>query len=145
MRCQRTIGRRALDCELRSETWVSAGAGLRTESLYRCGPGVGYPNRTRESSSVVVSRLLMRGLVMRSMPSVVAVVVALGAVTIPAPVRVAGQTPAAQPQATFTRDIAPILQRSCQQCHQPNSLAPMALLTYEQVRPYASAIKRRTS
>ena len=41
-------------------------------------------------------------------------------------------------------DIAPILQRASN-CHRPNSVAPMPLLTYEQVRPYASAIKRRTS
>src|SRR5262245_55115403 len=46
---------------------------------------------------------------------------------------------------TFTRDIAPILQRSCQNCHRPNSLAPMSLMTYEEVRPYAAAIKRRTA
>jgi hypothetical protein len=46
--------------------------------------------------------------------------------------------------ATFTKDIAPILQRSCQQCHRPDSIAPMSLLTYEQVRPYARAIKQRT-
>src|SRR4030095_4526402 len=46
---------------------------------------------------------------------------------------------------TFTKDIAPILQRSCQNCHRPDSLAPMPLLTYEQTRPYAAAIKRRTS
>ena len=62
----------------------------------------------------------------------------------------AGQAPAPGQTATaarvtFTKDIAPILQRSCQNCHRPNSLAPMSLLTYEQVRPYAAAIKRRTS
>src|SRR5712692_1833232 len=45
---------------------------------------------------------------------------------------------------TFTKDIAPILQRSCQQCHRPDSIAPMSLLTYEQVRPFARAIKQRT-
>jgi hypothetical protein len=38
-------------------------------------------------------------------------------------------------QATFAKDIAPILQRSCQGCHRPDSIAPMPLLTYEQVRP----------
>ena len=46
---------------------------------------------------------------------------------------------------TFTCDIAPILQRSCQHCHRPDSIAPMSLLTYEQTRPYARAIKLRTS
>ncbi len=36
---------------------------------------------------------------------------------------------------TFTRDVAPILQRSCQVCHRPGQMAPMALLTYEETRP----------
>src|SRR5215467_15493854 len=70
---------------------------------------------------------------------------AIGAVVVSAPVPVAGQAPAAPPQVTFTKDIAPILQRSCQNCHRPNSLAPMSLLTYEEARPFAAAIKRRTA
>src|SRR5713101_382721 len=57
---------------------------------------------------------------------------------------VAAQTAADRP-VTFTKDIAPILQRSCQRCHRPDSVAPMSLLTYEQVRPYAREIKRRTA
>src|SRR5262245_42862504 len=48
-------------------------------------------------------------------------------------------------EVTFTKDIEPILQRSCQGCHRPDSLAPMSLLTYEEVRPWAKAIKYRTS
>src|SRR5688572_19014774 len=48
-------------------------------------------------------------------------------------------------EVTFSKDIAPILQRSCQACHRPDSIAPMSLLTYEEVRPYARAIKQRTS
>ena len=51
---------------------------------------------------------------------------------------------AAADDVTFTRDIAPILQRSCQQCHRPGGVAPMPLITYEQVRPWARAIKTRT-
>src|SRR6476660_197063 len=46
---------------------------------------------------------------------------------------------------TFAKDIAPILQRSCQNCHRPDGVAPMSLVTYEEVRPYARAIKQRTS
>ena len=46
---------------------------------------------------------------------------------------------------TFTRDIAPILQRSCQNCHRPDGVAPMSLVTYEDVRPWARTIKQRTS
>lgn len=47
-------------------------------------------------------------------------------------------------QVTFTKDIVPILQRSCQNCHRPNSVAPMSLITYEDVRPWARSIKQRT-
>src|ERR1051326_7052679 len=46
---------------------------------------------------------------------------------------------------TFTRDVAPVLQRSCQGCHRADGVAPMALTTYEEVRPWARAIKQRTS
>ena len=57
----------------------------------------------------------------------------------------AGQTERSPGKVTFTKDIAPILQRSCQNCHRPNGgLAPMALTTYEEVRPWARAIKLRT-
>jgi hypothetical protein len=53
--------------------------------------------------------------------------------------------PAAVPaEVTFTKDIAPILQRSCQNCHRPGGVAPMPLVTYDQVRPWARAIKQRT-
>ena len=45
---------------------------------------------------------------------------------------------------TFSKDIAPILQRSCQKCHRPQALAPMSLISYEEVRPWARAIKYRT-
>src|SRR6266567_2569034 len=45
---------------------------------------------------------------------------------------------------TFTRDTAPILQRSCENCHRPDGVAPMSLVTYEDVRPWARAIKQRT-
>ena len=44
---------------------------------------------------------------------------------------------------TFTRDITPVLQRSCISCHRPGSIAPMSLVTYEDVRPWARAIKER--
>ncbi len=60
--------------------------------------------------------------------------------------------PAASPAAaaddgapTFSRDIAPILQRSCQRCHRPGTASPMSLLTYEQTRPWARSIKRRVA
>ena len=53
-------------------------------------------------------------------------------------------TPAArQAQVTFTKDVAPILQRNCQQCHRPGSIAPMSLLTYQDARPWARSIKQK--
>jgi hypothetical protein len=48
-------------------------------------------------------------------------------------------------QVTFAKDIAPILQRSCQNCHRPGSVAPMSLVTFEDARPWAKAIKARVS
>ena len=62
------------------------------------------------------------------------------------PGRAMGQGAAAgkSEQVSFTKDIAPILQRSCQNCHRPGSVAPMSLLTYAEVRPWARSIKNRT-
>ena len=72
------------------------------------------------------------------------VVAVVAACTVGAAGPVGAQTTVDRP-VTFTKDIAPILQRSCQRCHRPDSVAPMALLTYEQARPYARAMKQRTS
>ncbi|MDH3424106.1 MAG: cytochrome c, partial [Gemmatimonadota bacterium] len=47
-------------------------------------------------------------------------------------------------EVTFSRDIAPILQRSCQQCHRPGGVAPMPLVEYDDVRRHATNIMRRT-
>jgi hypothetical protein len=42
---------------------------------------------------------------------------------------------------TFTKDIAPIFQAKCESCHRPTSIAPMPLITYQQVRPWVAAIE----
>src|SRR5437867_4149006 len=47
----------------------------------------------------------------------------------------AAQTP------TFTKNVAPILQARCQICHRPGEAAPFSLLSYEQARPWAKAIR----
>jgi hypothetical protein len=60
-------------------------------------------------------------------------------------VPVAAQERPEAADVTFSRDIAPILQRSCQACHRPGSVAPMSLLTYDEVRPWAGIIKERTA
>src|SRR5881296_4616506 len=51
---------------------------------------------------------------------------------------------AAPQTVTFTKDIAPVLQRSCENCHRADGVAPMPLTTYEEVRPWARAIKTKT-
>jgi len=73
---------------------------------------------------------------------VVAVTVLAGATVgtraqSPAPARAAAEV-------TYSKDIAPILQRSCVSCHNPDGGAPMSLTTYEEARPYARAINTRT-
>lgn len=46
-------------------------------------------------------------------------------------------------QITFTKDVAPILYKSCAECHRPGEIAPMSLMTYQQVRPWAKSIRER--
>jgi hypothetical protein len=55
------------------------------------------------------------------------------------------QSEGGEPAVTFTRDVAPILQNSCQMCHQPTGNGPMPLLTYEQARLYAPLIKQKVA
>ncbi|MGH9197584.1 MAG: hypothetical protein ACRD1T_17805, partial [Acidimicrobiia bacterium] len=50
-----------------------------------------------------------------------------------------------QPTPTFTKDVLPILQRSCQQCHRPGTHAPMSLMTYQEVRPWAHSIRQKVT
>jgi hypothetical protein len=42
---------------------------------------------------------------------------------------------------TFAKDVAPIIQKNCQGCHRPGEAAPFPMLTYEQTRPWAAAMK----
>ena len=53
--------------------------------------------------------------------------------------------PAASPllcgDITYSADVAPILYKHCATCHHPDDIAPMALLTYQQTRPWAAAIR----
>jgi len=46
---------------------------------------------------------------------------------------------------TFTRDVAPILYNSCITCHRPGEVAPMSLISYEDVRPWAKSIRLKVS
>ena len=43
---------------------------------------------------------------------------------------------------TTWRDVQPVMERRCIQCHQKGEVAPMAFTTYQLVRPYAKAIRQ---
>jgi mono/diheme cytochrome c family protein len=77
------------------------------------------------------------------MPGTVAVYRALGALGLAAGlVAFAQASDPAQP-VTFAKDIAPIFQEKCQNCHRAGQIAPMSLVTYAESRPWAKAIKER--
>jgi hypothetical protein len=59
-----------------------------------------------------------------------------------APVHAAG---ASAVPVTFAKDVAPIFQAKCEACHRPDSIAPMPLITYDDVRPWARSIKTRVA
>jgi len=50
----------------------------------------------------------------------------------------AGTTP---PAVTYHKDVEPIFQARCQECHRPGEIAPFSMLSYNDIRPWAKAIK----
>ncbi len=66
-----------------------------------------------------------------------AVVLAVAFVVVGGPA--AAQSPEAAP--TFAKDVAPILYENCVTCHRPNNIAPMTLIEYAEVRPWARSVK----
>ena len=61
----------------------------------------------------------------------------LGASLVP------GTASAQSAQVTFNKDVSPIFQAKCQSCHEPGSIGPMSLVTYQDARPWARSIKTR--
>jgi hypothetical protein len=51
--------------------------------------------------------------------------------------------PAYAAPPTFTKDVAPILFKSCVECHRPTGMAPMSLMTFDDARPWARAVKQK--
>jgi hypothetical protein len=58
-----------------------------------------------------------------------------------APVRMGAQSNV----PTYSRDVAPILYRSCTNCHRPGEIGPMSLLSYADARPWAKSIATRVT
>ena len=50
---------------------------------------------------------------------------------------------AQEAEVTFAKDVASILQEKCEACHRTGQMAPMALTTYAEVRPWARAIREK--
>jgi hypothetical protein len=57
----------------------------------------------------------------------------------------AGPAAAQSESVTFSKDIAPIFQKSCVNCHRPGSIAPMSLMSYTDARPWARSIKTKVT
>ena len=70
-----------------------------------------------------------------------AAVFAIGVISLPA----AGPDDASRIPAapTFTKDVLPIFQKSCEVCHRPGHMAPFSTVTYEDTRPWARSIKQK--
>jgi hypothetical protein len=73
---------------------------------------------------------------------------AVGHLAVGVSLLVPGIARAAEPvpgNPTFSKDVAPILQAKCQSCHEPGSIAPMPLITYQDARPWARSIRDRVA
>jgi mono/diheme cytochrome c family protein len=57
--------------------------------------------------------------------------------------QIAGSAAARTP--TFSKDVAPIVFAKCAACHRPGEVAPMSLLSFKDVRPWAGAIKEKVA
>ena len=73
----------------------------------------------------------------------IAVIVFLAVATFTT-IDVVGQTPGGA-APTYSRDVAPILFRNCVSCHRAGEIAPMSLMTFADVRPWARAIDKQVS
>ena len=76
-----------------------------------------------------------------SWKNVVFVGVLVGAVAMAASMRATAQEGSAGTTVTFNKDVLPVLQKNCQTCHRPGEVAPMSLITYQDARPWAKAMK----
>jgi len=70
-------------------------------------------------------------------------IAAFGVIALLTSPTIAQQRAATPAAPTFSKDVAPILQKSCDNCHRPGSIGPMSLLTYQDARPWARSIRTR--
>ena len=77
---------------------------------------------------------------MRITQSLVAIVLCSAVLMLPGN---ASAQAASSQEPTFASDVAPILYRSCVKCHRTGQIAPMSLISYQEVRPWARSIKNK--
>jgi len=65
------------------------------------------------------------------------------ALGVPGEFSVACRTRRVRKDVTYSKDVAPILFKSCAVCHHPNDIAPMSLMTYKEVRPWRRQSARK--
>ena len=58
---------------------------------------------------------------------------------------VLGSVEVAAQEVTYARDVAPIIQESCQECHMEGSIAPIHLTNYDEARRYARRIRAKVA
>jgi hypothetical protein len=51
-----------------------------------------------------------------------------------------GGVDSAQPSSSFYKDVLPLLEQHCQSCHRAGEIAPFALVTYQDAKPWAQEI-----
>ena len=73
---------------------------------------------------------------------VTALFLLLVALAATAPPSIQPVSAAPPPVPTFNKDVLPILQKNCQECHRPGAIAPMSFMTFKESRPYARAIAK---
>jgi len=61
-------------------------------------------------------------------------VIAVGVLPAPGSAQTSGEP-------TWTADIGPVMSQKCMNCHRPGQIAPMSLLTYEDVSPWVRSIR----
>src|SRR5215471_14505021 len=110
--------------------------GIPGKMFKRCTSSWAPTGNTRWSSSII-KELKPGDAVVRLIPTCVAIGMCMV---------LAGSSMAAESTntpLTFAKDVAPILQEKCQNCHRAGQMAPMSLVTYEETRPWAKSIRER--
>jgi len=84
-------------------------------------------------------KMMIRGMISKSKSSS-CLMVALASLTLPALSFAQGDM---QSEVTWNGEVAAIFQEKCMECHRPDSIAPMSLLTYDQAKLFAPVIRFR--